>query len=221
WFTNAFNSWSAFRKASIERIDKGANYVVLTDITGFYENIDLAMLFSDLRTLGCDADVIQLLQICLNRWCAVPNRGVPQGLSPSDVLAKVYLNSVDQAFVDMEVDYIRYVDDIRMFCLEVPACKKALMFLSQALRRRGLNLQSAKTEIVSAAQARNIIEGVAPVIAEVQQRYREFLENLMGAISPYMSISEIEESVDPNDAPIEVVREVFRVNFLEATGKYN
>jgi len=95
------------------------------------------------------------------------------------------------------------------------------MFLSQALRRRGLNLQSAKTEIVSAAQARNTIEGVAPVIAEVQQRYREFLEDLMGAISPYMSISEIEESVDPNDAPIEVVREVFRLNFLEATGNFN
>src|SRR5262249_8673847 len=35
------------------------------------------------------------------------------------------------------------------------------------------------------------------VIAEVQQRYREFLENLIGAISPYMSISEIEGSVDP------------------------
>ena len=99
WFTNVFNSWSAFRKASIGRIDKGAHYVVLTDITGFYENIDLAMLFSDLRTLGCDADVIQLLQICLNRWCAVPNRGVPQGLSPSDVLAKVYLNPVDQALI--------------------------------------------------------------------------------------------------------------------------
>ncbi|MDU3132917.1 MAG: reverse transcriptase domain-containing protein, partial [Bradyrhizobium sp.] len=92
WFTNRFNGWSAFRKVSVERIDNGAAHVVLTDITGFYENIDLTVLFSDLRTLGADSDVIQLLQLCLNRWAVVPNRGVPQGLSASDVLAKVYLN---------------------------------------------------------------------------------------------------------------------------------
>jgi hypothetical protein len=46
WFTNTFNSWTAFRKASIESIEKGATHVVPTDITGFYENVDLAMLFS-------------------------------------------------------------------------------------------------------------------------------------------------------------------------------
>src|SRR5207237_415893 len=68
WFTNRFNGWSAFRKVSVERIDNGAAHVVLTDITGFYENIDLTVLFSDLRTLGADSDVIQLLQLCLNRW---------------------------------------------------------------------------------------------------------------------------------------------------------
>ena len=55
------------------------------------------------------------------------------------------MNPIDQAVVDEEIDYIRYVDDMRIFCADVPACKKALMFLIQALRRRGLNLQTAKT----------------------------------------------------------------------------
>jgi hypothetical protein len=221
WFTNTFNSWTAFRNASLKRIEEGATYVVLTDITGFYENIDLAVLFSDLRSLGADIEIVQLLQVCLNRWCVVPNRGIPQGQSPSDVLAKVYLNAVDQVIVDMGIDYIRYVDDMRIFCSEIPACKKALMFLTHALRRRGLNLQSAKTEILSAVNAKRIIEGITPVITEVQQRYREFLEEIMGSIDPYMSISEIDQNVDPNAAPVEVVREVFRLNFLEAGAKFN
>jgi hypothetical protein len=221
WFTNRFNGWSAFRNASIERIDKGAAHVVLTDITGFYENVDLTVLFSDLRTLGADGDVIQLLQLCLNRWAVVPNRGLPQGLSASDVLAKVYLNPVDQGMADIQVNFIRYVDDMRIFCTDVPACKKALMFLTQSLRRRGLNLQSAKTEIISAAEARTTIEGIAPVITEVQKQYKDFIVKIMESVSPYMTIEDFDHKVSPDDAPVEVVREVFRKNFIDAPGKFN
>jgi hypothetical protein len=221
WFTNAYNSWSAFRKVSVERIDGGAAFSVLTDITGFYENIELPILFSDLRSLGCDNDVIQLLQTFLNRWCVVSNRGLPQGLSPSDVLAKVYLNPVDLAMADMNIDYIRYVDDMRIFCRAVPECKNALMFLTQLLRRRGLNLQSAKTEIVSGPEAKTIIEGIAPVIAEVQEKYREFLVKRLGAISPYATIEDLEENVFPHEPPMEVVREVFRLNFIEEGRPFN
>jgi hypothetical protein len=171
WSASAFVGWSAFRKASIEQIDNGAAHAVLTDITGFYENIDLDVLFSDLRSLGCDASVVQLLQTCLYRWCIVPGRGVPQGVSPSDILAKVYMNPIDQTVTDMGINYIRYVDDMRIFAMGVPACKKALMFLTQALRRRGLNLQSAKTVILPSAIARTKIEGIAPIIGAVQKKY--------------------------------------------------
>ena len=83
------------------------------------------------------------------------------------------MNPIDQAVRDTGIDYIRYVDDMRIFCPDVPACKKALMFLIQELRRRGSNLQTAKTEIVSAAEARPTFEGIAPVIAAVHQKYRE------------------------------------------------
>ena len=221
WFTNVFNSWSAFRKKSIEKIDAGAAHIVLTDITGFYENIDLEILFSDLRTLKCDPDVLGLLGTCLHRWCVVSGRGVPQGQSPSDILAKVYMNPIDQAVRDTGIDYIRYVDDMRIFCPDVPACKKALMFLIQELRRRGLNLQTAKTEIVSAAEAKDTFEGIAPVIAAVHQKYREFLENILDDIGPYATITEIEENVSPDDAPVEVVREAFKENFMDAGRSFN
>ena len=109
---------------------------------------------------------------------------------------------------------------MRIFCREIPASKKALMFLTQALRRRGLNLQSAKTQIVSAAHARRTIEGIAPIISEVVQRYREFVEG-MASINPYSSISQIEENVKPDDAPVEVVQEAFRLNFIVEPKHFN
>jgi hypothetical protein len=44
---------------------------VLTDVTGFYENIDLEILFSDLRALGCDPEILQLLRTAYTDgvWC--------------------------------------------------------------------------------------------------------------------------------------------------------
>jgi hypothetical protein len=221
WSISAFLGWSEFRKASTDRLDKGTAHAVFTDITGFYENVDLDVLFSDLRALGCDASVVQLLQTCLYRWSVVPGRGIPQGISPSDILAKVYMNPIDQAVIDMGIDYIRYVEDMRIFAMEVPDCKKALMFLTQALRRRGLNLQSAKTVILPAAVARIKIDGIAPIIGAVQKKYKDFLEALAEAVGPYATIAEMEESVGPDDAPLEVVREVFRENFIETKEPFN
>jgi hypothetical protein len=221
WFTNAFVGWSGFRKASLARLEAREGNVVLTDITGFYENIDLAVLFSDLRSLGCDAEILQLLQTCLFRWCVVPGRGLPQGQSPSDILAKVYMNPVDQLIVDRGIDFICYVDDMRVFASSVSDCKKALMFIAQALRRRGLNLQSAKTEILTAEQAGGKIEGITAVIVAVQAKYREFLEAIQEYVNPYATISEIEANVSAADAPLEVVREVFQEAFIDGNGPFN
>jgi hypothetical protein len=71
-------------------IDAGAAYVVMADITAFYENIDLGLLLSDL------IEAINQISSCLNKWAQVQGRGIPQGQSPSDILAKLYLNSIDQ-----------------------------------------------------------------------------------------------------------------------------
>ena len=150
WFSNRFIGWTQFRRKQLDKLqnDEKTTHVVVTDLTGFYENIDLSILASDLRSLGCDPETVQLLSTCLYRWGVIPGRGIPQGYSASDILAKVYLNPIDRAMIDEGFDYIRYVDDIRLFCLGFANCKQALLFLTQALRRRGLNLQTAKTKMM-------------------------------------------------------------------------
>jgi hypothetical protein len=219
WFTNPFNSWTAFRQSSIQRIEKGAAHAVLTDITGFYENVDCEVLFSDLRQLGCDPEVLRLLQTCLNRWCILPGRGLPQGVSPSDILAKVYMNAIDRRMIDLGLDYIRFVDDMRIFCVDVPTAKRALIELTAFSRRRGLNLQSAKTSILRADDAREEFEGIAVEITAVHKRYRERLIELIGDANPYMPISVLEKNVDARTAPLEVIHETFASNFLEEPRK--
>jgi hypothetical protein len=153
---------------------------------------------SDLRSLGCDADAVQLLSTCLYRWAIIPGRGIPQGYSASDILAKVYLNPIDRAMKAEGFDYIRYVDDIRLFCAGFASCKQALLFLTRALRRRGLNLQTSKTEMIGRSDAKKRIEGIAPVIVAAQERYRKEIAEIVGNLDPY---APIEEQVDPDVAP--------------------
>jgi hypothetical protein len=222
WFGNRFAGWTQFRRRQLAKIEEDkVTHVVVTDLTGFYENIDLDTLMSDLRDLGCDANTVQLLSSLLYRWAIIPGRGIPQGYSASDILAKVYLNPVDRALIDDGFDYIRYVDDIRIFCTGFANCKLALLSLTQAMRRRGLNLQTSKTEMMGRDVAKTRIAGIAPVIEAAQERYRKEIEAIVGALDPYAPIGEIEEQIDPDDAPLEVVQEVFAENFLGARPRFN
>jgi hypothetical protein len=164
---------------------------------------------------------VQLLSTCLYRWGVIAGRGIPQGYSASDILAKAYLNPIDRAMVDEGFDYIRYVDDIRLFCSGFANCKQALLFLSQGLRRRGLNLQTSKTEMMGRASARRRIEGIAPVIEAAQERYRRKIEEIVGRVDPYAPIADIELQIDPDDAPLEVVQEVFNEHFLGEHPRFN
>jgi len=222
WFTNIFAGWARFRKIQLDKAaDQRKSHVVFTDLTGFYENIDLDTLISDLRGLDCDFGVVDLLKSCLYRWSSIPGRGIPQGYSASDVLAKVYLNPVDTAMVDNGFDYVRYVDDMRVFCPSFVNCKSALMFLIQVLRRRGLNLQTAKTEMLRREDAQRQIEGIAPLLQAVQERYKKEISEIVGSINPYAPISEIEIQVKPEEAPVDVLVEVFNRQFEDKDARFS
>jgi hypothetical protein len=56
-----------------------------------------------------------------------------------------YLYPIDRAVTDSDIDYIRFVDDIRMFCGDIPGGKKALMFLTQSLRQADLTCNRLQT----------------------------------------------------------------------------
>ena len=215
WFKNQFKSWSNFRDKSLELIKEGYSYVIFTDVTGFYENIDIPILLSDLRSAGIENDIIAQLSKCLNRWAQINNRGIPQGQSPSDLLAKLYLNPIDLALKNSGFTHLRYVDDIRIFCKTKSEAKRALIELSQLLRKRGLNLQSAKTSILTSFEANIEIESIFPIIHQVANQLREELITVVesiygGSYEFYDPEAEISEDSE------KVLEEAFRSYFIEA-----
>jgi len=212
WFENYFRLWRRFAEDSVHKIQDSASHVVLADITAYYENIDIGLLLSDLRAIGAEPAILEMLSKCLNKWslAAVPGRSLPQGFSPSNILARFYLNQVDRALRERGVHHLRYVDDIRLFCRSEAEAKRHFVELILQLRRRGLAVQSAKSEIVSADEAIQRIEGLLPALQNILHQFVHSVAELFGVTEePYFTLSDAEQRLNSNanNAPIGLIRE--------------
>jgi hypothetical protein len=219
WVRSGVSVWRQWREKSLARLNAGALWVVIADISGFYDNIALGILRSDLNSITGQRQCLDLLLKCLNRWAGASARGVPQGYSASDILAKVYLSPVDRALRLAGFDHLRYVDDVRIFCRSRLEAKRAILTLTAVLRQRGLSLQSAKTEILTADQARASIDGVSTVIAGLQRQLAKELREVDSSIGPYATVAELERFVEANpEAPApSVLEKAFRERFATSS----
>jgi hypothetical protein len=223
WLKDRFIGWKDFQDRSIQAIDARISHVVIADIASFYENIDIGLLVSDLKDAHAPLPAVEQIAECLNRWAQAPGRGIPQGQSASDILAKLYVDNIDHILKDMGYLHLRYVDDMRIFCRSHIEAKKVLIDLSRLLRKRGLSLQAAKSEIYDFDVARRQIEEVTAAVREVKQTFIRDVINQTGIGDPYMSVREADEILDenPDEAPLEVIEEAYRTYVMENRNNFN
>ncbi|RZK04112.1 MAG: RNA-directed DNA polymerase [Flavobacterium sp.] len=214
WFQDRISNWNRFREKSMSYLDQGYEFVVVTDITGYFENIDVDILSSELKTCNVHPFIIENLRRCLIKWSQIPGKGIPQGNSASDLLAKLYLNTVDQGMRNAGYYYIRYVDDIRIFCKDEIEAKEGLKELIRLLRKRGLNLQSAKTKILhTSIFLEEEIESTQRIINTLTNKFKDELNNMLSLGDPYQVV---DEGILTNDeTPVEVFKEAFRQHFIK------
>lgn len=103
---------------------KGNEYFIKLDISKFYDNIDRSILHSKLEEKSLSPTIISLIDKAISTPTVPTNtkkddyelfkidKGVPQGLSISNILAQIYLNDVDKVINKRRFFYRRYVDDI-------------------------------------------------------------------------------------------------------------
>ena len=218
WLKNRFECWTSFREECAAALTSKVNFVVVADIAGYYENIDIATLMSDLRTIKAPDDAINCLSSCLNRWAQLHGRSIPQGHSPADILAKLYLSFVDSALRDLGHKHFRFVDDFRFFCHDIGEAKRALVDLERLLRTRGLVLNSSKSQILDEQSAQNHIDGRIPVIEGVRRGIVEKITAEIGA--SYVDRAQAESILGKpvEEISIDLIENTLEEYFLKGTG---
>ena len=219
WVEAGFRAWDNFRSKSLEAARK-SEFVVMIDIAAFYENIDIGRLISDIKSLGVQEFYVDHLSRFFNRWAEPRGKGIPQGYTASDIMAKLYLNSIDQSIRSEGFKHLRYVDDIRVFCSSLREAKSSLHLIINRLRLRGLNVQSAKTEIMRADKAIEKIDGVAPLIRNIAQELAEELRESGATVGDYpISLEELAGIVaqDALSPSVNVLVRAFASHFMEST----
>jgi len=135
--------WGEFERAPIKANEE---YVINIDITAFYDSIDHATLEDKIVQMIGESEVAS----CISKFLSIvmnSNKGLPQGLLPSDTLATLYLQTLDSAMLRSGFNYWRHGDDIRMSAETISLARKSIAIAEVELRKIGLVLNSSKCTI--------------------------------------------------------------------------
>jgi hypothetical protein len=176
-FAREDRCWREFRKQSLEAAAV-QNWVIFADVSGFYDNISHSQISRVLAEAGIGAGLAATTIRCLGAWAGTRSRGIPQGYSASDLLAKLVLTQLDQAYTARGATHLRFVDDFRVFCRSEDEARAHLHLLSQLLDELGLDLNSAKSEILERRCAEDRIEGAGARFRELERTFGEMLPKL-------------------------------------------
>ena len=160
-FESWYDAWPEFDRIRRDAVlSDGYTHLTRTDITAYFENIDLRILENALReALPNEPVLIQLLMRLLAAWTrrtegGTPvGRGIPQGNDVSSFLANIYLLPLDNALTAFcrrhDATWFRYVDDIDVYTRSADAARAVVFEINESLRSLHLNLQGSKTEILT------------------------------------------------------------------------
>ncbi len=158
-FKPKISRWFTFEGVTLTYIGSN-NYLLITDVSNFFENISRVQLIAELERAISDIqatgpvklqirNAIRTLDNLLGKWTYSGSHGLPQNRDASSFLSNILLSSIDHEMVKNGYDYYRYVDDIRIIANSELSARRALQELIRQLRKVGLNINASKTEILS------------------------------------------------------------------------
>lgn len=158
-FKGRIDLWQTFEGVTRTALDNN-QAIFATDLINYFENITtstirhaLESMLAKISASGPEKALIRnsIHTLCdlLTQWGYSERHGLPQNRDASSFIANVVLNSIDHEMDRLGYDYYRYVDDIRVVCENHRAARKAATVLIGLLRTVGMNINSAKTKILT------------------------------------------------------------------------
>jgi len=144
--------WREFLLSSIDAA-KRYPFVISCDISEFYPRLNHHRLDNALRQIDGIDHVRHKVMEFLSNYSDTYSFGLPVGGPASRILAELTLNQIDRLLRSKRIEFRRFADDFYLFAGSQEEAFKILVYLSQILQRnQGLQLQKAKTRIMSSSE---------------------------------------------------------------------
>lgn len=121
-------------------------------MTAFFDNIDRELLIKKLIEKGVEDRFIYLVQQIITQATlpetVVPEKGIPQGLPVSNVLAQIYLDDLKENLhqaIPTNFEMIRYVDDVVVLFNDRAYSRISRAVISMLKNKYGININKSKT----------------------------------------------------------------------------
>jgi hypothetical protein len=177
------SGWEDFKAKSYELAnDSNCNYVLLTDISDFYNQISHHRVQNSISSSGILENKSKIIERLLNNLNASQHsRGIPVGPTGSIPLSEACLNDVDNFLIRNGIKHTRYVDDFRIFCNSFEQALKALHDLTEYLHlSHRLSVQDSKTIIKTKDEFKNkdLYDPELNELFEKRNKISEFIDSL-------------------------------------------
>ena len=132
-------------------------WTVDMDLEKFFDSVCRKKLIQILRRDIDDSRVLNLIKLFINSGSiengspVKTSAGIHQGGPLSPLLANIMLNELDEELTRRQENFVRYADDIVIFCHSVPAAYQALKHISPFIEKNlRLKINPEKTMIAHA-----------------------------------------------------------------------
>jgi Reverse transcriptase (RNA-dependent DNA polymerase) len=128
-------------------------FVAVCDLANCYGSISPERTAAALDRCGVPNWQVDYTARLLTYWQTPQNSGLPIGSNASRILSEAVLAQIDDRLCDAGIEYVRYVDDFRLFAADESAARQALEALRDAASSQSLTLNADKTSILQFAEA--------------------------------------------------------------------
>ena len=143
-----------------EYVNSGLNWVIDLDLAKFFDTVNHSKLLQILSDRIKDGRVISLIHKFLKAPVSVNGHvgkattiGTPQGGCVSPILANILLNELDQVLDSRNIKFVRYADDMVVFCGSKRAAERILWRIKSFIEKKlFLRVNETKTKIVRASK---------------------------------------------------------------------
>ncbi len=149
-------TWNNFWTAAASRATK-RSHILYCDIADFYNQVYHHTVENQLISAGLPNQAVKWIVGLLESTTAGVSRGVPVGPHPIHLIAEATLIPIDNSLAASGVRFIRYADDIIVFCKSEREAKTALSTIATVLdKQQRLTLQRHKTKFYEPTDFRRI-----------------------------------------------------------------